>query len=68
MAEVEVAGPFRGHFLCKLPPDTIVSVTSDEYFLFDHPFGKESKEFKAMGKDRYVFFKAKGKEEKLELV
>ena len=65
MAGVEVAGPFRGHYLCKLPPDTTVGVTSDEDFLFNHPLGQQSKEFKATGKDRYVFFKAKGEQEKL---
>ena len=64
MAEVEVAGPFRGHYLCRLPPDTTVGVTSDEDFLFNHPLGEQSREFKATGKDRFVFFKAKGKQEK----
>ena len=65
MAGVEVAGPFRGgHYLCKLPPDTTVGVTSEEDFLFNHPLGQQSREFKATGKDRYVFFKAKGKTEK----
>ena len=64
MAGVEVSGPFRGYYLCKLPPDTTVGVSSDEDFLFNHPLGQQSKELKATGKDRYVFFKAKGKTEK----
>ena len=64
MAEIEVAGPFRGNYLCKLPPDITVSVTSDEDFLFNYPLGQQLKEFKETGKDRYVFFKAKGKKEK----
>ena len=64
MAEVEVAGPFRGHYLCKLSQDTTVGVTNDEDFLFNHPLGQQSREFKATGENRYVFFKAKGEQEK----
>ena len=57
---VEVAGPFRGHFFCKVPPDTTLGVNSKEYSLLDHPLGKESKDFTNSGKDSFVFIKAKG--------
>ena len=26
MVGVEVAGPFRGHFLCKLPPGIVIGI------------------------------------------
>ena len=60
MAEVEVSGPFRGHFLCKVSLDTALGFNSKEYSLVDHPLGKESKDFTSSGKDSFVFIKAKG--------
>ena len=59
---MEVAGPFPGgHYFGVVPPDTTVSAGGDEVVLLQHPHGRELKEFKASGKDKYVFFKAKGK-------
>ena len=60
MAEVEVSGPFRDHFLCKVPPHTTLDVNSKDYSFFNHPLGKESKDFTSSGKDGFVFIKAKG--------
>ena len=60
MAEVEVSGPFRGHFFCKVPPDTTLGVNSNEYSILVHPLGKESKDFMGSGKGSSVFIKAKG--------
>ena len=59
---MEVAGPFSGgHYFGVVPQDTTVSTCGDEVVLLQHPHGRELKEFKASGKDKYVFFKSKGK-------
>ena len=59
---MEVAGPFPGgHYFGVVPQDTTVSASGDEVVLLQHPHGRELKEFKASGKDKYVFFKSKGK-------
>ena len=57
---VEVAGPFGGHFFCKVPPDTTVGLASNEDLLLDHTLGKESKEFRSSEEGSYVFIKTKG--------
>ena len=56
--EVALAGPFPGgHYFGVVPQDTTVSASGDEVVLLQHPHGRELKEFKASGKNRYVFFR-----------
>ena len=57
---VEVAGPLRGHYLCKLPPNTTVEVNSDAFSIVKQPLGKESSKFRTSEKEERVFIRAKG--------
>ena len=66
---MEVAGPFPGgHYFGVVPPDTTVSASGDEVVLLQHPHGRELKEFKASGKNRYVFLRAEGKRGNLKTI
>ena len=66
---MEVAGPFPGgHYFGVVPPDTTVSTCGDEVVLLQHPHGRELKEFKASGKNRYVFFRAEGNRDNLNMI
>ena len=60
MADLVLEGPLGNHFLCKVPANTTVGVTHDEDFLYEQPFGAESREFAASEKGRYLFLKMKG--------
>ena len=57
---VEVEGPLRGHYLCKLPPNTTVEVESDAFSIIKHPLGKESSKFRTSEKEERVFIRVKG--------
>ena len=66
---MEVAGPFPGgHYFGVVAPDTTVSASGDEVVLLQHPHGRELKEFKASGKNRYVFLRAEGKRGNLKTI
>ena len=60
MADLVLEGPLGNHFLCKVPANTTVGVTQDEDFLYEQPFGAESRELAASEKGRYLFLKMKG--------
>ena len=60
MADLVLEGPLGNHFLCKVPANTKVGVTRDEDFLYEQPFGAESRELATSEKGRYLFLKMKG--------
>ena len=55
--DIVVDGPLGGLFLCTVPPDTTIRVTSQEDFLLEQPGGKESKELSTTEKGGHVFLK-----------
>ena len=55
--DIVVDGPLGGLFLCTVPPDTTIRVTSQEDFLLEQPGGKESKELSTTEKSSHVFVK-----------
>ena len=69
--DIVVDGPLGGLFLCTVPPDTTIRVTSQEDFLLEQPGGKQSKELTTTEKSGHVFLKgeftiAKAKPKKRE--
>ena len=57
---VSVAGPLRGLFLCKLPPETTVHVIDDKDCILPQPFGKEAKTVTTSERSGHVFFQPSG--------
>ena len=55
--DIVVDGPLGDLFLCTVPPDTTIRVTSQEDFLLEQPGGKESKELTTTEKSGHVFLK-----------